>query len=112
MRTRYEGTLFRFPLRSPEQGAVSRLSRQTHDVESIRKLLKAFVAESGGMLLFLKNVERMSVLEWAPGDDAPVAVRLRGSWDGPFGVEQRACSLLFFFVVPLQSDPQINGSRD
>lgn len=50
---------------------MSRLSRQAHGVEDMRALLRAFAAESAGMLLFLKNVERMSVFEWRPGESEP-----------------------------------------
>ena len=50
---------------------MSRLSKQSHSVNDVRKLLGAFAKESAGMLLFLKNVERMSVFEWEPGKSEP-----------------------------------------
>lgn len=50
---------------------MSRLSRQHHGVEDVRALLQAFARESAGMLLFLKNVERMSVFEWESGQSEP-----------------------------------------
>jgi sacsin len=50
----FQGTLFRFPLRTAQQAAVSRLSRQTYTADSTRELLQLFVQESCGMLLFLK----------------------------------------------------------
>lgn len=71
MGSHFNATLFRFPLRTPEQASVSRLSRQSHGVESIQKLLEAFAIESPGMLLFLKNVERMRVFEWGVGESSP-----------------------------------------
>lgn len=71
MASHFNATLFRFPLRTPGQASVSRLSRQSHGVESIRRLLEAFAVESPGMLLFLKNVERMRVFEWGIGDSSP-----------------------------------------
>ncbi|CAN0264546.1 unnamed protein product, partial [Hapterophycus canaliculatus] len=71
LRSNFPATLFRFPLRTPEQASVSRLSRQAHGVEDMRGLLQAFARESAGMLLFLKNVERMGVLEWSPGESEP-----------------------------------------
>lgn len=74
LRSNFPATLFRFPLRTPEQASVSRLSRQAHGVTDIRVLLQAFARESAGMLLFLKNVERMSVFEWAPGQSEPKQV--------------------------------------
>lgn len=71
LRSNFPATLFRFPLRTPEQASVSRLSRQAHGVEDMRALLRAFATESAGMLLFLKNVERMSVFEWGYGQSEP-----------------------------------------
>lgn len=53
---------------------MSRLSRQAHGVADMRGLLQAFARESAGMLLFLKNVERMSVFEWSPGQGEPKQV--------------------------------------
>jgi len=67
----YEGTLFRFPLRTPQQAETSRLSRQSHSVESVRALLVTFIQESTDMLLFLKSVESLSVFEWHPEASAP-----------------------------------------
>ncbi|KAG5176706.1 hypothetical protein JKP88DRAFT_265343 [Tribonema minus] len=69
--SRFEGTLFRFPLRTAEQAAASRLSRTVHTVDGTRELLRQFVAESVGMLLFLKNVERLVVCEWVEGESEP-----------------------------------------
>lgn len=76
MKSHYPATLFRFPLRTPEQASASRLSRQSHGVSSIRELLRAFAKESAGMLLFLKNVERMVVFEWSPGQSEPLQVQI------------------------------------
>lgn len=74
LRSKFPATLFRFPLRTPEQASVSRLSRQCHRVEDVRALLVAFAKESAGMLLFLKNVERMTVFEWGAGQGKPQQV--------------------------------------
>ncbi|CAM9675904.1 unnamed protein product, partial [Ectocarpus sp. 13 AM-2016] len=71
LRSHFPATLFRFPLRTPEQASVSRLSRQAHGVREMRGLLEAFAGESAGMLLFLKNVERMTVFEWESGQSQP-----------------------------------------
>ncbi|CAM9688424.1 unnamed protein product, partial [Ectocarpus sp. 8 AP-2014] len=76
LRSHFPATLFRFPLRTPEQASVSRLSRQAHGVRDMRGLLEAFAGESAGMLLFLKNVERMTVFEWEPGQSQPRQVIL------------------------------------
>ena len=72
MKASFAGTLFRFPLRTAEQAARSRLSKQAHTVESLRALLKAFESEAVRDLLFLRNLECVELLEWLPGTDAPV----------------------------------------
>ena len=59
----YRATLFRFPLRTPLQAETSRLSKQVHTVESMRAQLRMFASEASEMLLFLKNVEQISVWE-------------------------------------------------
>ena len=72
MKAPFAGTLFRFPLRTAEQAARSRLSKQAHTVASLRALLKEFESESVRDLLFLRSVECVELLEWLPGADAPV----------------------------------------
>jgi len=63
----FDGTLFRFALRTEEQAGTSRLSKQAHTVESMREQLGTFAEEAPSMLLFLKNVERLAVYEWSSG---------------------------------------------
>jgi sacsin len=67
----FEGTLFRFPLRTPEQAARSRLSKQAYTVDALRAVLAAFQKEAVHCLLFLRSVERIELLEWQPGAAAP-----------------------------------------
>jgi sacsin len=67
----FDGTLFRFPLRTPQQAERSKLSKQAHPVETMREQLETFAREAPAMLLFLKNVERLQVLEWREGDSGP-----------------------------------------
>ena len=68
MRSHFDGTMFRFPLRTAEQAAVSRLSKASYTSESVRGLLRAFAEEKVLDLLYLKNVERIEVLEWGVND--------------------------------------------
>lgn len=67
----FNGTLFRFPLRTPEQATKSRISRQAHTLESAQALLDDFMREASAMLLFLKTVESVQVFTWAEGAAAP-----------------------------------------
>ena len=55
----YNGTLFRFPLRS----APSDLSKKVYSKEKVRKLFQALKEEAPVILLFLKNIEEISLFE-------------------------------------------------
>ena len=57
----FPGTLFRFPLRTPAQATVSRISHKGHAPEEAAQLLRDFAQEAAAMLLFLKTVERVEV---------------------------------------------------
>jgi hypothetical protein len=67
----YEGTLFRLPLRTPEQAKRSRLSVHSIGALEARQLLASFALMSNEMLLFLKHVETIELLEWKEGDVEP-----------------------------------------
>jgi sacsin len=71
MRSHFEGTTFRFPLRTAEQAATSRLSKASYTPAGVRELLEAFAGEKVLDLLYLKNVERIEVLKWGAGEAAP-----------------------------------------
>ena len=59
----FNGTLFRFPLRTAAQAAVSRISHKGHAPAEAAALLRDFADEASSMLLFLKAVERVEVRE-------------------------------------------------
>ena len=65
----YNGTLFRFPLRT--DGRSSDLSKSCHSPETIRKLFESFKADAHLVPLFLKSVASITVLEWTPGARRP-----------------------------------------
>uniref|UniRef100_A0A7S3QAL4 Uncharacterized protein n=1 Tax=Chaetoceros debilis TaxID=122233 RepID=A0A7S3QAL4_9STRA len=67
----FNGTTFRFALRTEEQAEVSRLSRQSHSLENIRDLLRQMAAAAPSMLLFLKNVECIEIYDWKENMDSP-----------------------------------------
>ena len=64
MESPYSGTLFRFPLRSELQAAVSSLSRQSYSEEDMQNLLQDLFSEGVTSLLFLKSVEVIEIYEW------------------------------------------------
>ena len=55
--TRFEGTVFWFPLRQKS----SKLSETVYTQERVRRLKKALRSESSTLLLFLKRIERLEV---------------------------------------------------
>ena len=71
MKAPFDGTLFRFPLRTGAQAAVSRLSKQAHSVDNMRAMLRGFAREACDCMLFLKAVQRIEVYEHIPGATEP-----------------------------------------
>ena len=55
----YNGTLFRFPLRSEP----SHLSKKNYTPDKVRQLFDAFQKEASVILLFLKNIEEIALFE-------------------------------------------------
>jgi hypothetical protein len=60
----FNGTLFRLPLRTPEQAATSLLSKRALSVQDAAALLDALQLEASAMLLFLKSVTKIEIREW------------------------------------------------
>ena len=67
----FDGTLFRFALRTEDQAEVSRLSRQAHLLGDTRDLLRQMAVAAPTMLLFLKNVECIEIYDWKASDASP-----------------------------------------
>ena len=57
----YDGTLFRFPLRTREQAAVSEIRDKCYDDHEMRELLEMFLDKANTVLLFTQNVFRVGV---------------------------------------------------
>ena len=57
----YDGTLFRFPLRTREQAAVSEIRDKCYDDQEMRKLLRMFLVKANSLLLFTQNVFRVGL---------------------------------------------------
>eukprot|EP00854_Cymbomonas_tetramitiformis_P005341 gene5341-6484_t len=71
VQNRFQGTLFRFPLRTAAQASTSKLSKQSYTPTSMRELLREFEEEAVLDMLFLKHVSSIEVYEWLPGQNAP-----------------------------------------
>ena len=53
----FNGTLFRFPLRTPVQAGSSEIKNASYTKEEMVTLLKKFVETSGNMMLFTQNLQ-------------------------------------------------------
>ena len=66
--TKYDATLFRFPLRC----VASKISNTIYTTSKIKEnLFKSFQSEARIILLFLKNVLKVSLYEWNLTEDKP-----------------------------------------
>ena len=59
--TSFDGTLFRFPLRTKEQADTSEIKRLCYDNQQVLELLLMFVHGAGNLLLFTQNVLRVGI---------------------------------------------------
>eukprot|EP00736_Rhodelphis_marinus_P006485 Rmarinus@m.28251 len=71
MKSKFDGTLFRLPLRTTEQAKKSRICHSAFPADTVLKHLREFQTIVSETLLFLKYVSDVSVLVWAEGQRAP-----------------------------------------
>ncbi|XP_053397885.1 sacsin-like [Mercenaria mercenaria] len=57
-----QGTVFRFPLRTPEMAKSSDIKQEPVGMDTVTKLLDKFCSELGEVVLFLKNLRTVRVL--------------------------------------------------
>ena len=57
----FNGTLFRFPLRTKEQAMKSEIRQSEYDFKQMKELLQRFICGAGTLLLFTQNVRRVSI---------------------------------------------------
>ncbi|KAJ0963928.1 hypothetical protein J5N97_029050 [Dioscorea zingiberensis] len=74
MKSPFCGTLFRFPLRSSDQAAVSKLSRQAYLEDDICSMFNQLYKEAVFTLLFLKNIVSIEIYIWETGVNEPQKV--------------------------------------
>eukprot|EP01036_Dinobryon_divergens_P039661 gene39661-52315_t len=68
----FPGTLFRLPLRTPEQATESDISKSVYTPEDIKmKIICSFEKEAHIVLLFLKFVHTITISEWFPDQPEP-----------------------------------------
>lgn len=71
MKSPFAGTLFRFPLRSAEQAARSKLSKQAYSEDNICSMFDDLHDEAIFTLLFLKNILSIEIYTWDVGEPEP-----------------------------------------
>ena len=59
--TNYRGTLFRFPLRTAEQAADSKLKNDSYSEVKRRDFLRMLLEKAGSLLMFTQNVKEVEV---------------------------------------------------
>ncbi|KAI1285128.1 hypothetical protein EDD11_001035, partial [Mortierella claussenii] len=67
----YPGTIFRFPLRTPEQAKTSLLSKKAYTVEKVLEMLMMLKDEALKGILFLKHIEKVIIYERKELGQAP-----------------------------------------
>ncbi|KAK7495374.1 hypothetical protein BaRGS_00013313 [Batillaria attramentaria] len=67
----YEGTLFRFPLRTPQQEAESRLNAKCYNREKRREFLKLILESAGNLLMFTQSVHVLEIFHIADDNSDP-----------------------------------------
>ncbi|KNE62755.1 hypothetical protein AMAG_07941 [Allomyces macrogynus ATCC 38327] len=68
------GTLFRFPLRTDADAAVSKIKTHIATTDTIRKAFAALELHATETLLFLKSLETIEVVEWHEDSEGPELV--------------------------------------
>ncbi|KAJ8436260.1 hypothetical protein Cgig2_011532 [Carnegiea gigantea] len=71
MKSPFNGTLFRFPLRNTDLAAMSRLSRQAYSVDDISSMFTELYEEGVFSLLFLRSVMSIEMYVWDAEETEP-----------------------------------------
>ncbi|TDH74225.1 hypothetical protein CCR75_001452 [Bremia lactucae] len=67
----FMGTIFRLALRTADQAQQSRLSNRIQTPAKVAEMLQEFAETLQTVLLFLRNVCKITIWEWKADDDAP-----------------------------------------
>ena len=63
----YQGTLFRFPFRNSQTGPKSKICNEVYDKNKVSKLIESLKDQGQELLIFLKNVNKVSLYELDEG---------------------------------------------
>ncbi len=109
----FNGTLFRFPLRTSELSKRSAISRDVHTGEDVLAMFKDFEKEACHTLLFLKNVNKITLYEWHDGENQPrqtFTIGIREIPDDHSAFEGSGRTAVANFVSNLQNSLQNSAS--
>ncbi|KAF9099496.1 hypothetical protein BGX27_000604 [Mortierella sp. AM989] len=67
----YQGTIFRFPLRTDRQALTSKLSKNAYPAEKVLDMLLKLKNEALKAMLFLKHIEKIAIYERKNLEDGP-----------------------------------------
>jgi len=90
LQTAFKGTLFRFPLRTAQTASQSLLKKTAYRTQDIQNLLAAFQSEAEDVVLFLKNVKKVSICM----TDSTGAIKTL------FQVERKVDDMVQFSLIP------------
>ena len=71
LKEKFNGTLFRLPLRTREAAELSDISEKEYTEEDVLRLFDSFEKESIEVPLFLKNIEKIEVMIWEENEKEP-----------------------------------------
>jgi sacsin len=69
--TSYKGTLFRFPLRTPEQAAKSEISGLSYSDREVRELLEVLHRAAHHLLIYTQHLKKICVFHLSAGSSSP-----------------------------------------
>ena len=74
MRESFKGTLFRFPLRTQQQAALSEINTEPFTHDDVDTMIQAFICDGSECLLHLNNVRTFEIYKWEAGAERPTLI--------------------------------------
>lgn len=71
MKSSFNGTIFRLPLRTAAQADKSDISKRVFTTDDVEKCFANFCTHANEYMLFLNNVREIEVYEWCDGASNP-----------------------------------------
>jgi sacsin len=101
--TSYKGTLFRFPLRTPEQACKSEISNLCYSDREVKLLLELLHKAAHHLLIYTQHLKKISVFHLSAGSSSPKDMT---EW---FSAERSVLNILRNIVSPCSSGTRAKG---